>query len=46
MMELPNISQTTARKIIRNRPYHDREDLLANNLLLLKKAKTERATPQ
>lgn len=29
LMELPDISQTTARKIIRNRPYHDREELLA-----------------
>lgn len=33
LMELPNISQATARKIIRNRPYHDREDLLAKNVV-------------
>lgn len=33
LMELPDISQTTARKIIRNRPYHDREDLLAKHVV-------------
>ncbi len=34
LMELPDIiSQTTARKIIRNRPYHDREDLLAKRIV-------------
>jgi DNA uptake protein ComE-like DNA-binding protein len=33
LMELPDISQNTARKIIRNRPYHDREDLLAKHVV-------------
>jgi DNA uptake protein ComE-like DNA-binding protein len=33
LMGLPEISQTTARKIIRNRPYHAREDLLAKRVV-------------
>jgi hypothetical protein len=33
LMELPDISQATARKIIRDRPYHDRADLLAKNVV-------------
>ena len=33
LMELPDVSQTTARKIIRNRPYHAREDLLAKRVV-------------
>lgn len=33
LMELPDISESTAAKIIRNRPYHDREDLLAKHIV-------------
>ncbi|MFZ1971325.1 MAG: helix-hairpin-helix domain-containing protein [Candidatus Acidiferrales bacterium] len=33
LMELPDISESTAGKIIRNRPYHDREDLLAKHVV-------------
>lgn len=33
LMQLPDVSQATARKIIRNRPYHDREDLLAKHVV-------------
>ncbi len=33
LMELPDISESTAGKIIRNRPYHEREDLLAKHVV-------------
>jgi helix-hairpin-helix protein len=33
LTELPDISEITAGKIIRNRPYHDREDLLAKHVV-------------
>ncbi|MGB8440885.1 MAG: helix-hairpin-helix domain-containing protein [Candidatus Acidiferrales bacterium] len=33
LMELPDISESTAGKIIRNRPYHDQEDLLAKHVV-------------
>jgi DNA uptake protein ComE-like DNA-binding protein len=33
LMELPDISESTASRIIRNRPYHDREDLLAKHIV-------------
>ncbi len=33
LMELPDISESTAARIIRNRPYHDREDLLAKHVV-------------
>jgi hypothetical protein len=33
LMELPGISESTATRIMRNRPYHDREDLLAKHIV-------------
>lgn len=33
LMELPDISESTAARIVRNRPYHDREDLLAKHVV-------------
>lgn len=33
LMELPDISGATAEKIIRNRPYHDREELRAKHVV-------------
>jgi DNA uptake protein ComE-like DNA-binding protein len=33
LMQLPDVSQATARKIIRNRPYSNREELLAKHVV-------------